>query len=66
MGKSSFWGWDDGSSLLFWRCPKDIRHECRDECDMFVKVKLPRFTNKLLMPVDKLECDVVKNKIRKV
>ena len=27
VGKSSFWGWDDGSSILFWMCPKNKRHE---------------------------------------
>ena len=66
MGKFSFWGWDDGSSILFWSRPKDIRHECRDGCKLYVKVNLPSFTKKQRMYVDKLEFDMVKKKIEKV
>ena len=54
VGKYSFWGWDDGSSILFWRWPMYIRHDCGDGCDLFVKGKLPLFTNKQCMPVEKL------------
>ena len=66
VGKSSFWGWDYGSIIIFWRDPKDIRHECRDGCELFVKGKLTRFTKKQIIPVDKLEFDTVKNNIERV
>ena len=62
-GKSSLWGWDDGSSILFLRWPKDIHHECRDGCEIFVKGELPRFTKKQRMPVENLEFDMAKKKI---
>ena len=65
VGKSSFWGWDDGSSILFWRRPKDIRREYRDGCELFVKGKLPRFIKKERIPVENLESDMVKKKIKK-
>ena len=54
VGKYSFWDWDDGSSILFWRWTMDIRHGCEDGCELFVKGKLPLFTNKQCMPVEKL------------
>ena len=66
MVKYSFWGWDDGSSILFWGRPKDIRRECRDRYDLFVKGKLPRITKEKRMPVYELECDMVKKKIENV
>ena len=66
MGKSSFWDWDDGSIILFWRWPKYIRHEFKDICELFVKGKLPKFTKKQSMSVDKLEFYTVKKKIEKV
>ena len=50
VGKSSFWNWDDGSSILFWRWPKEIRKECRDGCSIYIKGPLPRFTKKQRMP----------------
>ena len=54
VGKASFWGWDDGSSILFWRYPKDISQEFSDRCELLVKGNLPRFTKKQRMPMDKL------------
>ena len=51
---------------MFWRWPKDIRHECRDGCDLFLKGNLLQFTKKQQMPVDKLEFYMVKKKIEKV
>ena len=52
VGKASFWGWDDGYSILFWRWPKEIRQEFRDRCELFVKVNIPRFTKKQRMLVE--------------
>ena len=52
VGKSSFWNWDDGSSIFFWRWLKEIRQECRDGCNIFVKGLLPCFTRKQRMPPD--------------
>ena len=66
VGKYSFWGWDDGSSILFWRWPKYIRREYRDGCELFVKGKLLRFTKKKRMLMEELECEMVKKKTEKV
>ena len=63
VGKYSLWGWNDGSSILFWMWPKDIRYEYRDGCEMYLKVNIPWFTKKHRMPVDKLEFYMVKKKI---
>ena len=41
VGKSSFWNWDDSSSILFWHWPREIRKECRNGCKICVKGPLP-------------------------
>ena len=66
VGKSTFWAWDGGSSLLFWRWPIEIRRECRDGCDIFVKGPLPRYTRKQRLPVDATERSLLMDKIDKV
>ena len=66
VGKSSYWGWGVGSSIMVWRWSKYIRHECRDRCDLYVKGNIPCFANKQRIPVDKLEFYMVKKKIEKV
>ena len=66
VGKSSFWGWDDGSNILFWMWPKDIRRECKDGCELFVKGRIPQFTKKQRMPVDELVYEMVNKKTEKL
>lgn len=41
--RSSFWDWDRGSTLLFWRWPPEVRKEARDGVEIFVSGKLPRY-----------------------
>ena len=52
VGKYSFWGWDDGSSILFLRWSKDVRRKYRDGCELFVKGKLLKFTKKQRIPME--------------
>ena len=40
---SSFWDWDSGSSLFYWRWPKVCRKEARDGVEIFITGKLPRY-----------------------
>ena len=66
VGRSSFWNWDDGSSIFFWRWPKEIRQECRDGCNIFVKGPLPCFTRKQRMPPNPANAAKVAAKIKAV
>ena len=66
LGGSSFWNWDDGSSIFFWRWPKEIMRECRNGCDIFVKGCLPRFARKQRMPPDPEDFAKVAAKIKAV
>ena len=66
VAKSTFWAWDGGSSVLFWRWPIEIRRECRDGCDIFVKGRLPRYTRKQRLPVDAMERSLLIAKVEKV
>ena len=40
---SSFWDWDQGSSLFFWRWPSHVQPEARDGVRVFITGKLPRY-----------------------
>ena len=66
VGGSSFWNWDDGSSIFFWRWPKEIMQECRDGCNIFVKGRLPCYTRKQRMPPDPSDFAKVAAKIKVV
>ena len=66
VGNSSFWNWDDGSSILFWRWPKEIRKECRDGCSIYIKGPLPRYTRKQRMPPDPDDAARVAAKLKAV
>ena len=40
---ASFWDWDEGSSILFWRWPRIARAEARDGVPIFISGQLPRY-----------------------
>ena len=49
---SSFWDWDAGSSLFFWRWPTDFVKEARDGTKVNITGKLPRYKSKQQWPKD--------------
>ena len=49
---STFWDWDAGSSLFFWRWPKEFIEEARDGTKVYVKGELPKYTVKQQWPKD--------------
>ena len=48
--KGSWWEWDYGSTLFFWRWPKEIRDSARDGYPVFVQGDLPRYRRKQRPP----------------
>ena len=48
--KGSWWEWDHGSTLFFWRWPKAIRKAARDGVPVFVEGRLPRYRRKQRLP----------------
>lgn len=64
---ASFWEWDDGSTILFWRWPDTHRQELRDGLKVwFRRVDLPKFWGKQKWPDDKTQGDQLKDKLTKV
>jgi hypothetical protein len=51
--RSTFWDWDGGSSLFFWRWPDAFTQEARDGTPVFVNGKLPRYKVSQRWPRDK-------------
>ena len=50
LARASCWEWDAGSSLLFWRWPREIREAARDGFPLFIRKKLPRWIRKQRLP----------------
>ena len=61
----SWWEWRDGSTLLFWRWPKEIRKWARDGVPVFVQGKLPRWKHKQRLPTVKAKAEQMKKKLMK-
>jgi hypothetical protein len=40
---SSWWGWDAGSTLFFWRWPKEFRKEARDGTHVRISGMIPKY-----------------------
>ena len=67
LANSSWWGWDDGSTLFFWRWPKRHRRAVRDGTKLFVKKeKLPHYFKRQLWPSDTVHRMKMETKIGKV
>jgi hypothetical protein len=49
---SSFWDWDGGSSLFFWRWPSRFRKQARDGTSSFITGKLPNYKVSQKWPKD--------------
>jgi hypothetical protein len=41
--RASWWGWDAGSSLFFWRWPSEFRKEARDGTPVRISGSLPMY-----------------------
>lgn len=50
--RSSFWDWDGGSSLFFWRWPEEFSREARDGTSAFITGELPRYRTSQKWPRD--------------
>jgi hypothetical protein len=64
--RSTFWDWDGGSSLFFWRWPYPFRKETRDGTPCFISGKLPHYKIAQRWPKDPVMCDKMKEKWMKV
>ncbi len=52
-GRATFWKWDDGSSIFFWRWPSRYKRSLRDGTKLFVTRKyLPQFLENPNLPKD--------------
>jgi len=64
VANSTWWNWDAGSTLYFWRWPKRCRLAVRDERKLFVdKSKLPRYTKRRQWPSDDTQRDKLMSKL---
>ena len=50
--KSSWWSWDAGSTLFFWRWPEFIRREARDGVKVFIEGSLPTTKSRMVIKKD--------------
>jgi hypothetical protein len=64
---SSWWNWDAGSTLFFWRWPARVCTSVRDGTKLFVdKTKLPCYMKKQQWPGDPVQKAKLEKKVRKV
>ena len=63
---ANFWEWSDGSTLFFWRWPREYRRAIRDGLEVFIDGELPDYWSRQRWPQDAAEKAQLKDKIRKV
>jgi len=64
VANSTWWNWDAGSTLYFWRWPKRCRLAVRDGSKLFVdKSKLPRYMKLQQWPSDEAQRDKLMSKL---
>ena len=64
---STWWNWDMGSTLYFWRWPSNVRQSVRDGTKLFVDWdKMPRYMDRPRWPSDEVQREKLEAKIRKV
>ena len=67
LANSSWWSWDQGSTLFFWRWPARHRKAIRDGTKLFVKRELlPHYFKRQLWPSDQSQRAKMAEKIEKV
>jgi hypothetical protein len=65
--KASYWDWDGGSTLIFWRWPKEFRLRARDGVPVFIiSNMLPRYRSHQPAPKDAEKAEMVRSKLAKV
>ena len=64
--QGSWWEWNFGSTLFFWRWPVQIREAARDGYPVFVQSALPRYRRKQRTPDKEYMLVKMKEKIKKV
>lgn len=61
---ASFWEWDAGSMVCFWRWPEDVRSELRDGVKVLFRARdLPHYWGRQRWPKDERECEQLKAKL---
>ena len=64
---STWWDWDAGSTLYFWRWPKRVQQAMRDGMKLFIiRSKLPRYMKHQQWPADFDQFDKLRSKLQKV
>jgi hypothetical protein len=63
---ASFWDWDAGSSLIFWRWAPEFQVRAKDCVPVYVQGKLPRYWRHQPKPKNELKADQVTSKLAKV
>jgi hypothetical protein len=64
---STWWNWDNGSTLYFWRWPSEVRKAVRDGTKLFVDwKKMPRYMKSPTWPRDENQKEKLEAKLRKV
>lgn len=66
LAKSSWWEWDEGSTLLFWRWPIEIREAARDGLSLFIRKRLPRWIKRQRLPKEPHMAERMVSKFLKV
>jgi hypothetical protein len=51
---TSWWAWEEGSALFFWRWPKEFRKEVRDGMPVRISGELPNYRRSQRMEPDEL------------
>jgi hypothetical protein len=64
--KSTFWDWDGGSTLFFWRWPPPFRQEARDGTSVYITGDLPRYKQSQKWPKDEETKTKMQNKWMKI
>lgn len=63
----SFWDWDDGSTVMFWRWPQEVQGELRDGIKVWFREKeLPSYWGHQRWPENDTERAKLKEKLLKV
>jgi hypothetical protein len=64
---STWWSWEAGSTLFFWRWPARCQKSARDGTKLFVDwSNMPNYMDRQRWPVDELQRQKMEKKIRKV
>jgi hypothetical protein len=64
---ATFWEWDDGSTIIFWRWPKEFRRELRDGLLVWYRERdLPSYWGRQRWPEDRHQRKQLEEKVLKV